>query len=166
MKDMQHSGTGSTGQDLHKAQLLLLFWGGNVPPSLWAGFMDAVGLCSTCWAHLLHIQCAGDTDPYPWVTAGSCLGRNTEGVSSATGQCPGVASNSFSTWVPHCMASGCTGELVLPSEQFSHQQHKLPASRWLQSRDTPVCQQVMPPHRLPGKGPAPDWPSTSPEQAL
>lgn len=83
MKEMQHIGTGST--DLHKAQLLLLFWGGNAPP-VWAGFMDAVGLCSTCWAHLLHIQCAGDTGLCPWVTASSCLGQNTEWVSSASTQ--------------------------------------------------------------------------------
>lgn len=78
-------GQRALGRNLHKAQLLL-FWGGNVLPSVWAGFMDTVGFCSTCWAHLLHIQCAGDTGLCLWVTAGSCLGQNTEEVSSATGR--------------------------------------------------------------------------------
>lgn len=166
MKEIQHSGTGSTGQEPARSPAPSSLLGGNVPPSVWAGFMDTVGLCRTCWAHALHIQRAGDAGLFPWVTAGSCLGQNTEGVSSATGQYPGVVSSSFSTWVPSAWVSGCTGEPVLPSQQFSYQQHKLPASRWLWGRDTPVCQQVIPPHRLPGKDPAPDWPSTSPEQAL
>lgn len=160
---MQHSGTGSTGQKPAQSP---------APSSLlgWECATLSLGrFRGHCWAlqHMLgssssHLACWG-CGSLPLGHCGLLFGAE-HGVSSATSQYPGVAR--CSTWVPTAWASGCPGEPVLPSERFSHQQHKLPASRWLGSSDTAVYQQVMPPHRLPGKGPAPDWPSTSPEQAL
>lgn len=162
---MQHNGTGSTGQELAQSPASFSLLG-------WERATLSLGrFHGHCWAlqHMLgssssHLACWGRGS----LPLGHCrllLGaEHRGGLFCHKQKYPGVAR--CSTWVPTAWASGCTGEPVLPSEWFSHQQHKLPASRWLGSRDTPVYQQVMPSNRLPGKGPAPDWPSTSPEQAL
>lgn len=117
MKEMQHSGTGSTGQEPAQSSApSLLGW-------------ECATLCldrfhGHCWAlqHMLgssssHLACWG-CQSLPLGHCSLLLGAEHRESLSATGQYPGVASSSFSTWVPTAWPQGAQERQCSPQSSF------------------------------------------------